>query len=73
MVKLIKLLQANGFACETVGSDIKVLMNNFFCFRIHVRRNDNIDISFNGMKPSIGKSKTENKGYKDFINAFNKH
>lgn len=73
MVKLIKLLQANGFECETVGSDIKVLMNNFFCFRIHVRRNDNIAVSFNGMKPSIGKSKTENKGYKDFINAFNKH
>lgn len=70
MVKSIKLLQTNGFTCEIHGSDLKVFMNNFFCFKIHARKNENIDITFTGMKPTIGKSKTENKEYDDFVKAF---
>lgn len=70
MDKVIRVLKSNGFDCELNGAEIKVLMNNFLCFKIIKRSNDNFNISFNGMKPTIGKSKTENKDYEDFIKNF---
>lgn len=71
--KILNILSKKGFNCEVSDKDIKVYLQNYYSFRILLKRENMCIVSFNGMKPMFGKSKNVNPQYETFIELISKH
>lgn len=71
--RILNILLKKGFNCEVSDKDIKVYLQNYYSFRILLKKGNMCIVSFNGMKPMFGKSKNINPSYEAFIKLISKY
>ena len=69
--KILSLIRQKGFSYETTDKDIKSYLHNYYSFHILLKKDNMCEVSFNGMKPTFGKSKNVNQAYEKFISTLN--
>lgn len=69
--KILSLIRQKGFSYETTDKDIKSYLHNYYSFHIILKKDNMCEVSFNGMKPTFGKSKNVNQAYEKFISTLN--